>query len=308
MSHFKILIQHYLRCPLRTAVTARSASTQLSNYTPLLHVMYECMRGSYFSLPRRCPPEAVVKEECELSCRNNWLLSGTSRGRKGRNEGGKEAPSVAVRLRVEGHQASVSVILLTTASPSVQLIGIQSTVGSMGEYWWIGSGGGQALSVSTFTAGWESTGEPASATDTLSLVKWTVTLHFSTCWRRRSGRFEPCDVTLIEFWFSPCCLLLLLLGSYKRSRFNFKCMGPLCKASRLGVGDISIWASFIFSFRGCSIHPRHPSLFHHAASLHCLSASLVFLTAYSHGGVTGARKRKTIKGSHLDPGGNPIEY
>lgn len=73
--------------------------------------------------------------------------------------------------------------------------------------------GGGALSVSTFAAGWESTGEPASATDTLSLVKWTVTLHFSTCWRRRSGRFEPCDVTLIEFWFSPCCLLLLLLGS-----------------------------------------------------------------------------------------------
>lgn len=171
MSHFKILIQHYLRCPLRTAVTARRALAQLSDYTPLLHVMYECMRGSYFSLPRHCPPEAVVKEECELSRRNNWPLSGTSRGQKGRNEGGKEAPSVAVSLRVEGRQASVSVILLTTASPSVQLIGIQSTVGSMGEYWWIGTGGGQALSVSTFTAGRESTGKPASATDTLSLVK-----------------------------------------------------------------------------------------------------------------------------------------
>lgn len=153
MSHFKILIQHYLRCPLWTAVTAHSASTQLSDYTPLLHVMYECMRRSYFSLPRRCPPEAVVKEECELSRRNNWLLSGTSQGQKGRNEGGKEAPSMAVRLRVEGHQASVSVILLTTASPSIQLIGIQSTV-----YWWIGSvcvceGGRRCLSQPSLPAG-----------------------------------------------------------------------------------------------------------------------------------------------------------
>lgn len=56
---------------------------------------------------------------------------------------------------------------------------------------------------STFTARWELTGEPASETDTLSLVKWTVTLHFSTSWQHRIGRFEPCDVTLIEFWFSP---------------------------------------------------------------------------------------------------------
>lgn len=39
-----------------------------------------------------------------------------------------------------------------------------------------------------------------------------------------------------------------------------------------------------------------------------LSATLVFLAAHSHGSVTGARRRKTIKASHLDPGGNPIEY
>lgn len=139
---------------VKDSSNARRASTQLSDYTPLLHVMYECMRGSYFSLPRRCPPEAVVKEECELSCWNNWPLSGTSWGQKGRNEGGKEAPSVAVRLRVEGRQASVSVILLTTASPSIQLIGIQSTVGSMGEYWWMGSGGGRlCLSQPSLPAG-----------------------------------------------------------------------------------------------------------------------------------------------------------
>lgn len=56
---------------------------------------------------------------------------------------------------------------------------------------------------STFTARWELTGEPASETDTLSLVKWTVTLHFSASWQHRIGCFEPCDVTLIEFWFPP---------------------------------------------------------------------------------------------------------
>lgn len=55
MSHFKILIQHYLRCLLRIAVTARSALTRLSDYIPLLHVIYECVRGTYFSLPRHCP-------------------------------------------------------------------------------------------------------------------------------------------------------------------------------------------------------------------------------------------------------------
>lgn len=61
----------------------------------------------------------------------------------------------------------------------------------------------RCLSPATFTARWKLTVEAASETDTLSLVKWTVTLHFSTSWQRRIGRFEPCDVTLIEFWFSP---------------------------------------------------------------------------------------------------------
>lgn len=49
MSRFKILIQHYLRCLLRTAVTASSALTRLSDCTPLLHVMYECVsKGPIF--------------------------------------------------------------------------------------------------------------------------------------------------------------------------------------------------------------------------------------------------------------------
>ena len=59
---------------------------------------------------------------------------------------------------------------------------------------------------------------------------------------------------------------------------------------------------------GRPILPHHPSLFHCAASLLCLSAGLVFLTACSHGGLTATRRRKTIRCSHLDPGGNPGEY
>lgn len=31
------------------AVRARTALTRLSDYTPLLHVMYECVKGTYFS-------------------------------------------------------------------------------------------------------------------------------------------------------------------------------------------------------------------------------------------------------------------
>lgn len=49
MSHFQILIQDYLRCLLRTAVTASGVLTPLTDYVPLLLVMYECMRENYIS-------------------------------------------------------------------------------------------------------------------------------------------------------------------------------------------------------------------------------------------------------------------
>lgn len=88
---------------------------------------------------------------------------------------------------------------------------------------------------STFTARWELTGEPASETDTLSLVKWTVTLHFSASWQHRIGRFEPCDVTLIEFWFSPSWAL-------KEEAGLISSVQPL-HAKYPGRGDITVWAA-----------------------------------------------------------------
>lgn len=241
---------------------------------------------------------------------------------KGR-EKGSTALLIAVGLRdwkdARRMCLPVLVILHTAASPSVQLIGIQSRAGSMREYWWWGGGGGEGGGAavclqqrSTFTARWELTGEPASETDTLSLVKWTVTLHFSTSWQHRIGRFEPCDVTLIEFWSPPpthpSWVLKEeagLISSVQALHAKYPGRGAHL---RLGRERRSQPVSLQQSFHGCSIRPRHPSLFHCAASLLCLSASLVFLTAYSHGGLTGTWRRKTIRGSHLDPGGNPREY
>lgn len=134
MSHFKILIQHYLRCPLRTAVTARRASTQLSDCTPLLHVMYERAKVAYFSLPRHCPPEAAVEEECELSCRNNWHWSGARQRvqEEERGEVAEEAQPAVARRWKDGRRVRQAAAILQ--QPSTQLIGIQSTVGSMREY------------------------------------------------------------------------------------------------------------------------------------------------------------------------------
>lgn len=160
---------------------------------------------------------------------------------------------------------------------------------------------------STFTAGWELTGEPASETDTLSLVKWTVTLHFSTAWQHRIGRFEPCDVTLIEF-----CPLLPPAFFRKEGRVISSLLArhvkyPVGEGGHQDLGSVSV--TLHQSLVGFPILPRHPSLFHCAASLLWLSASLVFfLMAYSHGALTGKSRRKTIRGSHLDPGGNPRVY
>lgn len=89
----------------------------------------------------------------------------------------KETGSTAVWIvvRLEGRQENVSACACDPAHrrlPSVRLIGIQSRAGSMREYWWWWGGAAVCLQQrSTFTARWELTGEPASETDTLSLVK-----------------------------------------------------------------------------------------------------------------------------------------
>lgn len=211
MSHFKILIQHYLRCLLRIAVTASSALTRLSDYIPLLHVIYECMRGTYFSLPRHCPQRQLLKKNLwiipleQLALVMRW----EERKRKGKarhstiDSGGIE--------RLEGRQKNVSACACDPAHCRLSLCPVnwntkQSRVDEGAvlrrrrEVW----GGRAAVCLqqpSLLAGNW--LGEPASETDTLSLVKWTVTLHFSTSWQHRIGRFEPCDVTLIEFCFSP---------------------------------------------------------------------------------------------------------
>lgn len=89
MSHFKILIQHYLRCLLRIAVTSSSALTRLSDHTPLLRVMYECMKETYFSLPRHCPQRQLLRRIYELSPWNNWPLSWAEDRGEGRKRRGK---------------------------------------------------------------------------------------------------------------------------------------------------------------------------------------------------------------------------
>lgn len=127
----------------------------------------------------------------------------------------------------------------------------------------------RCLSPATFTARWKLTGEPASETDTLSVVKWTVTLHFSASWQRRIGRFEPCDVTLIEFWSPPPPVL------------RGKGAGLI---SRLQPRHAKCPLSSDQTFQGSSALPLHRSLFHCAASLR--SQSLVFIF-WSHSLLTG---------------------
>lgn len=171
--------------------------------------MYE---KELFFITKATSLEAVVKEESMNYLPRTLALVVSWEEGKGKGKG-STALLIVLGLRdwkdARRMCLPLLVILHTAASPSVQLIGIQSRAGSMRErwwwwwWWWGGGGGGGSccLSPATFTARWELTVEPASETDTLSLVKWTVTLHFSTSWQHRIGRFEPCDVTLIEFWF-----------------------------------------------------------------------------------------------------------
>lgn len=88
MSHFKILILHYLRCLLTITVTARRALTRLSDGTPLLHVMYECMRWTYFSLPRRDPQRRLLKKNVNYPRETTGPCQALAEGR-GNSAGGE---------------------------------------------------------------------------------------------------------------------------------------------------------------------------------------------------------------------------
>lgn len=206
------LFQHINCALLEVSVKDHIYSSPRIDTNERLHASITCdvwmHEMDLFFITKTRSPQAVVKEEFELSPWNNWPLSGTSRGQtkkwqKAEEKGSRALPREA-EWRLERCQRKVSDCapdpLHTAASASVWLIGIQSREGSMGVS--VTRTGGAAVCLqqcSTFAAGWELTGEPASETDTLSLVKWTVTLHFSTAWQHRIGRFEPCDVTLIEF-------------------------------------------------------------------------------------------------------------
>lgn len=138
MSYFKILILHYLRCLLRTTVTARQALMRLGDCTPLLYVMYECMRWTYFSLPRHDPQRRLLKKNLNYPRETTgpcqaWAEGIRKSGERQRKRGtecfwwrwdgdGKEA---------KGRCLTVLLIPHTAASASVQLIGIQSREGSM---------------------------------------------------------------------------------------------------------------------------------------------------------------------------------
>lgn len=270
--------------------------------------MYE---RDLFFMTKTLSLEAVVKEECELSPWNNWPLSCRSWGQwKSEGNGKHSSTDSGETGRTPGECVRLC-LWSCTPPPSLCPVNWNTKQSGVDERVLVvrrRGGGLLSVSSSTFTARWELTGEPASETDTLSLVKWTVTLHFSTSWQHRIGRFEPCDVTLIEFWFSPSRVLKEdagLISSVQALHAKY----PGRQAHQhLGRELCSQPVSLDQCFHGRSVRPRHPSLFHCAASLLCLSASLVFLSAYSHGGLTGTWRRKTIRGSHLDPGGNPGEY
>lgn len=208
--------------------------------TERLHTSITCDIWIYerdlFFITETLSLEAVVKEESM-----NYPLGTTGpchkprteeKGRERKGKGRHSTIDSGGIERLEGRQKNVSACARDPAHCRLSLCPVnwntkQSGVDERAVA--VRRGGEPAVCLlqrSTFTARWELTGEPASETDTLSLVKWTVTLHFSSSWQHRIGRFEPCDVTLIEFWFSP------LLGSKGRSRFNFKCTASPCKVSR----------------------------------------------------------------------------
>lgn len=135
------------------SVKDSSYSSQCVDSTEWLHTSITCDIWMYerdlFFMTKTLSLEAVVKEE------SMNYPSGTTgpcheprreeRERKGR-EKGSTALLIVVGLRdwkdARRMCLPALVILHTAASPSVQLIGIQSRAGSMREWWWWGGRGG----------------------------------------------------------------------------------------------------------------------------------------------------------------------
>lgn len=82
MSYFNILIVHYWRCLLRATFTARHALTRMSDCTPLLHVMYECMRWTYSSLPRHDPQRRLLKKNLNYPRETTGPCQARAEGRR----------------------------------------------------------------------------------------------------------------------------------------------------------------------------------------------------------------------------------
>lgn len=303
MGYFKTLILHYLRCLLRTTVTARHALTWLSDCTPLLHVMYECMRWTYFSLPRHDPQRRLLEKNLNYPRETTGPCQARAEGR--RKSGERQRKRGAERGRWDGagkdaKERCLTVLLIphTAASASVHLIGIQSREGSMRVS--VARRGSCCLSPALLNLHcWPGIDWRTSKRDRHT-VTGKMNCHLAFLKRLAASNWPLWTMWRDTDWVlppPPSCLL--------------QCTGSPCQVcSRrgghqyLGAESVTLHQSLV----GFSILPRHPSLFHCAASLLWLSASLVFLMAHSHGTLTGQRRSKTIRGSHLDPGGNPRVY
>lgn len=97
VSYFNILIVHYWRRLLRATFTARHALTRMSDCTPLLHVMYECMRWTYFSLPRHHPQRRLLKKNLNYPRETTGPCQARAEGR--RKSGERQRKRGAGRFR-----------------------------------------------------------------------------------------------------------------------------------------------------------------------------------------------------------------
>lgn len=271
-----------------------------------------------FFITKTRSPEAVVEEEFEWSPWNNWPLSGTSRGqtkkwRKAEEKGSRALLWERWEWRLERCQRKVSdcapdpLHAAAAASASVRLIGTQSREGSMGVSV-TRNGGSCCLSPAMLNLHcWLGIDWRTSERDRHT-VTGKMNCHLAFLNRLAASNWPLWTMWRDTDWVLPPPPFLPSLG---RRQGNFKSAGSPCKVSSrwgghqdLGSRSVTLHQSLV----GFPILPRHPSLFHCAASLLWLSAGLVFLMAYSHGALTGKSRRKTIRGSHLDPGGNPRVY
>lgn len=154
-----------------SSYSSQSVDSTERSHTSITRDLWTWERDLFF-ITETLSPEAVVKEESvnhppppppprPLLEQPAAVVS--------RGEGESSTIHIGGLERLEGRQECVrpaTVILHTAASPSVQLIGIQSRAGSMRERWgWGGGGrkgGGGVAAVclqqrSTFTARWELT-------------------------------------------------------------------------------------------------------------------------------------------------------